>query len=779
MALLSATSIHDIHGAAVALGLDRRTLLQGLDRAFVASLPRAPDDASQLFTDLVEMNRAERLVDGSVPLHVWLRTAASLARSRRESKVFLRAIEELARWDPTLERVAPSRPTPRYRDEASRKLSEAIEAEISRKQERKARGESTGEIQKTINTLRRRMREGGQLVAGDSLGDDRYLLIEKIGQGGFAVVWKALDRRSGALVAVKVLHGTSAEDASRKERFFRGAREMAKLSHDAVVRVIETASQDLDHFYFVMELVEGRDLRRAVLDEGLDQDAAIAVILRVGDALAHAHARGVIHRDVKPSNILLDARGAARLTDFDLVVAEDTTGGTNTNALGTFIYAAPEQLNRPQEVDARADVYSLGMTALFCFHGADLTVQAVRDAGKVIDRLSCGDAQKAVLRRAVAWERTERFASVAAFCAALEAAVAPRAPSSARRKWLIVTGIVLSSAAAAYATGYLDPVLKWLRGLHEEPPVLVKPTLDPVATGAIATSVVTIPSIESSTSATVLVSASPPPTSSPSILAPPPSLACPEGMKLVPAGSFDMGAAPGMGHGDDYPLHTVTLPRYCIDTREVTVADYIKHRQSVRLGPWDLRDVQLCNWNSPGNSHVTHPLNCVTWREANAYCTWALKRLPSEEEWEYAARYADQRVYPWGNNDPTSRLKLANFCDVQCKTLYDRLSNGQSSRKPMKDELSDGWETTAPVGEFPDGASQLGLLDMAGNVSEWTGSAYCEGYSKEACSGKERVYRGGSWDSGNASLLTTTRRYHAGEKTRNPFIGFRCAADLK
>src|SRR5262249_40039133 len=149
---------------------------------------------------------------------------------------------------------------------------------------------------------------------GDSLGEGRYLLLKLLGRGGFAAVWEAYDRKDSHHVAVKVLHNNLSCDVIRRDRFFRGAREMAKLRHEAVVRVLDARGEDGGYHFFVMALAAGGDLERGVLDKRVSFDAILPMILRVGDALVEAHERGVIHRDVKPSNILLDGTGAPRLS---------------------------------------------------------------------------------------------------------------------------------------------------------------------------------------------------------------------------------------------------------------------------------------------------------------------------------------------------------------------------------------------------------------------------------------------------------------------------------
>ncbi len=124
-----------------------------------------------------------------------------------------------------------------------------------------------------------------------------------------------------------MLHGNLVGDPERLDRFFRGARRMAELDHPCVARVLERRAEDGGYQYFVMELLTGGDLRQAVLEKRIAAERIAAVVLGVGEALAHAHAKWLVHRDVKPANVLLDAAGAPRLTDFDLVWSADTTGG--------------------------------------------------------------------------------------------------------------------------------------------------------------------------------------------------------------------------------------------------------------------------------------------------------------------------------------------------------------------------------------------------------------------------------------------------------------------
>lgn len=305
-------------------------------------------------------------------------------------------------------------------------LGRKLEAALTKRQQLADEGGATTEVEIEIAALKREFREGAQLREGDVLARGRYRLIEPIGQGGFATVWHARDERAKREVALKVLHGQFAEDKTRRDRFFRGAWKMSELRHPAIVQVLEPYGEEAGRHFFVMEYMSGGTLHEAVLDKKLTADQVVAGIVAVGQALVHAHERGLVHRDVKPSNVLLGEAAAAKLTDFDLVREQDASGSTRTGPMGSFIYAAPEVLNRPQDADHRADIYGLAMTAVFGLHGAELPLEVVRDADRFIDRLHCGGLTKDVLKKGVAWEIERRFRSAAEFTQALATAWAEK-----------------------------------------------------------------------------------------------------------------------------------------------------------------------------------------------------------------------------------------------------------------------------------------------------------------------------------------------------------------
>jgi formylglycine-generating enzyme required for sulfatase activity len=247
-------------------------------------------------------------------------------------------------------------------------------------------------------------------------------------------------------------------------------------------------------------------------------------------------------------------------------------------------------------------------------------------------------------------------------------------------------------------------------------------------------------------------------------------------MVRIPGGTFMMGSHDG--DDDEKPEHKVTLGPYAMDKTEVTVAAYAA---CVKAGACTEPDgyqstgsKQLCTYGASGKEQ--HPVNCVDWTQAEKFCRWKGGRLPTEAEWEHAARGSDGRKYPWGNTEPNGRL--ANGCGRDCVALAKRVLNQDWTAAAWAD---DGWEATSPVGTFPAGASPFGLLDMAGNVWEWTSDWY-GAYSssnqvdpKGASSGATRVCRGGSWFNSSAAFLRAANRVRNDPSSRVADVGFRCA----
>ena len=211
----------------------------------------------------------------------------------------------------------------------------------------------------------------GALAPGRRLGD--FEIVEEIGRGGMGVVYKAYERTLRRTVALKVLHPEIAADPSLAKRFRREAILAANLSHPNIVPVFQIEEGEQPR-YFTMEFVQGRSLKDKIhVQGGLEPAEAVRIALAACDALEHAHQHNIIHRDIKPGNILLqDPGGRVRITDFG--IAQDVTGRlaevttTEGTSSGTPAFMSPEQ-NLGRELDARTDIFSLGMTLYYMLTG--------------------------------------------------------------------------------------------------------------------------------------------------------------------------------------------------------------------------------------------------------------------------------------------------------------------------------------------------------------------------------------------------------------------------
>ena len=225
----------------------------------------------------------------------------------------------------------------------------------------------------------------------------------------------------------------------------------------------------------------------------------------------------------------------------------------------------------------------------------------------------------------------------------------------------------------------------------------------------------------------------------------------PEGsMVLIPAGEFTMGSQDG--DADERPAHKVQVNAFSMDVYEVTVRQYAEFLRAEGFhSPLDWKTM-----NQP--THQKYPVANVDWADAAAYCKWAGKRLPTEAEWEKAARGTDGRLYPWGNDPPTPLH--ANY--------------GKTG--------SHNYEALAPVGTFENGKSPYGIYDMAGNVWEWVSDWYDTDYYKNSPqqnpegppTGGFKVIRGGAWNTSARNLRSSDRYWDPPSFRSLYFPGFRC-----
>lgn len=238
----------------------------------------------------------------------------------------------------------------------------------------------------------------------------------------------------------------------------------------------------------------------------------------------------------------------------------------------------------------------------------------------------------------------------------------------------------------------------------------------------------------------------------------------PDRMVYIPAGEFQMGSSRAGDPQEEFPGHSVYLDAYWIDRTEVTNAQYAL---CVASGGCTR---PANNYSSTHDSYYDnsayagYPVIFVSWSQAVAYCAWADLRLPTEAEWEKAARGPEGFIYPWGN---TFDGTLANSCDTNCPNIW-------------KGPYDDGYTDTSPVGNYPKGASMYGVLDMAGNVHEWVAdwfASYPSDYQSNPtgpASGQDRIMRGGSWGD-DPDHVRSDVRSPINPDSWMDFIGFRCA----
>lgn len=276
----------------------------------------------------------------------------------------------------------------------------------------------TRNLDEDIRAVRRQLWRGLQPQEQDIL-DDRYVLIQELGKGGFGTVWLGVDRANKdqpQAVAIKILHSQYNSDRLVVEKFSRSAQIMENLYNKtrAIVGIIQKPAFDpiLGLNYCVMEHLPNGTLSHAVLEKKIDRKGALRAVLDISRSLEVAHQHSIIHRDVKPGNILLDASWRGKLGDFDQSRDMNDSMPSSVGRHGTYGYAAPECVQGKKDIDHRADIYSLAMTTIFALTAQNPTLLAYATTAQTISQLEIDANFKNLLTKSTTLEPEDRLASV-------------------------------------------------------------------------------------------------------------------------------------------------------------------------------------------------------------------------------------------------------------------------------------------------------------------------------------------------------------------------------
>jgi formylglycine-generating enzyme required for sulfatase activity len=605
-----------------------------------------------------------------------------------------------------------------------------------------------------------------------------YTVLGELGRGGSAVVYRAMGP-DGKLVAVKVL-----SNAARPHSFARFEREQKLLDRlgeaEGFVPLLDSGESP-NGPYFVMPLLTGGTLRQRLTKRALEPEECLRLMRMLAVSIGLAHRRGIVHRDLKPENILFNAAGRPLIADlgiakyFGTSTSLEDLGLTKQGVfLGTLGYTAPEQIASADTADARSDVFSLAVIGYEClagvlpFQGKTAHEVAARTFGGCHTpiaqlRIDTPHHFARAIDQALKTDPRDRYEDGIAFAGALgerlpqnahlksterdgppELAIPRASPSRLplRALW-IVPLLVLPVATFAMGTRMAQP------GPGVLPAAPVKPTPAPQPLQAVA------PAPKGWFDETL------PPNVRLGAERPVYVYDTKKGLELelvyVPSGDFFMGAI--NGGPIEKPLHAHPVPwGYYIARTETTWDQYRAFcGATTRIEP------ALPSWPITGS----HPVVNVSWFDAVAFCEWAGLSLPSEAEWEKAARGEDVRQWPWGDQWIPGN---ANIVDNSCPIETD----------PKLKEPDDGSPYTAAVMSFLKGVSPYGAHDMAGNVAEWTADwfdpaiyiEYSDGRLDPPSHGDNRCVRGGSWQNPRYSCTVSQRSEYA-PQVKLDFIGFR------
>jgi serine/threonine-protein kinase len=474
----------------------------------------------------------------------------------------------------------------------------------------------------------------------------KYELLEFLG-GGMSHVYRARDTAIGRQVAIKILTPEACQDPEAKARFLQEARMAGNIEHENIIR-IHDYGEEQGRPFIVMEFLVGEDLRHAIRENHAGDVAnRLRIALDIARALEYIHSKKIIHRDIKPDNVHIDAAGKVKLMDFGIAKAEGLNLTRTGFAVGTPYYMSPEQV-RGEPATESMDIYAFGILLFELLTG----------------------------RKPVEGDTLERL-----FYAILNEPLKPEPMVEAGAPAAIVDLVLRCTAKKPEGRprSFTEVIGEMEKVTRKELALAPPPSISPVARRPVALigAVIAVVLLAAAVAVYFVTRGSTKPpapitATAPVKKKPPTALETETGqMMLVAAGPFLSGA----------DRHSETLPAFYIDRTEVPNSAYARFCQA--------KDRPL----PPGFAadQPDYPVVGITFVDAQEFAKWAGKRLPTALEWEKAARGADGRSYPWGNDADPSRANVA-----------DNMPAG-----PM------------PVSTFTAAESPFHTINMTGNVWEF------------------------------------------------------------
>jgi len=621
-----------------------------------------------------------------------------------------------------------------------------------------------------------------------------YEIKGVIGKGGMARVYLALHKALNRRVAIKVMNRQEGADSDFSDRFLREARIVANLTHPNIVTIHDVGEHG-GHNYLVMELLPSGETLKDKIKAGVDSQYALSIVRQVATALKVAHEKNIVHRDIKPDNIMFRADGSVVLMDFGVARSVDTAATQMTQAgliIGTPQYISPEQA-QGKDIGPYSDIYCLGVVFYEMLTGkvpytADTPLAlALKHVSEPVPKLT-GDTAvyQSLLDRMMAKVREERYSncdqiiadidSIGAGKPAIQAAEISSAaagagagnpavhaaeilstaagigagrPSVSATEVLSAAAVEKGRVAAESLTIVLDNNTDKDKGKRKVVSRAEKKNAHPVSRSEksgtksysllwvtlgllIASGIYIFIDVDVGKLKTLVG------------LDPGPVYSRVGRLILIPDGSFKMGN--GSGDSTENPVRTVRVNGFRLGETEVTQKQW---QQVMGSNTSYFKACDDC------------PVDSVSWNDVQGFFKKLNKqtglrfRLPSEAEWEYACRSAGKDEKYCGGDDENKLAWYGNNSDEKTHSVAQKQANG------------------------------LGLYDMSGNVWEWTQDCWHDSYDGAPSNGQawgkatcaQRVLRGGSWI-GVAGGLSSTGRFGSSSAKGGRNFGFRVAQDL-